>query len=294
MQRLQADSTLSVQANSLIRIVAAAVSVSLVAAAGVLLIEAQSQPRPMLQLPATLLTVALGALALYASSLAVERRRLKAFGIWAGCLALLVLMPFLQALPISYDTTALLDLKALAPPFWPYALAIPLLLFLLLEISLPSREANGTSNLFLLLGLLSAIMLFFFSAALIGSVANNSTLVLVPKRLFLSVLTPIGLVGLLVVATVLPRKGFTMVGAALLVATGLSVEWISTWSYGGPHFLREAAQIPYPGFPLLPVLAGTIPGILATVAGLLAAWEVYAGHKEADTVEPIPGSGLTV
>jgi hypothetical protein len=294
VQMLQADSTLSLQVNSLIRIVAAAVSVSLVAAAGVLLIEAQSQPRPMLQLPATLLTVALGGIALYASSLAVEGRRLMAFGVWAACLVLLVLMPLLQALPIRYDTPALLDLKALAPPVWPYSLAIPLLLFLLLEVSLPARKTNGTSNLFLLLGLLSAIMILFFGAALIGSVANRSTLVLVPTSIFLSVLIPIGLGGLLVVATVLPRKGFTMLGVALLVATGLGVEWISTWSYGGPHFLGEAAQIPYPRFPMLPVLAGTIPGILATGAGLLAAWEVYIRDQEADTAEPLSGKELSV
>ena len=294
MQRLQADLTLTLQANSLIRIMAAAVSVSLVSAAGVLLIEAQGQPRPMLQLPAVLATVAAGAMALYASSLAVKGHRLTAFGVWAGCLALLVLMPLLQALPIPYDTPALLDMKAIAPPVWPYSLAIPLLLFLLLEVSLPAREANATSNLFLLVGLLSAILVLFFSEALVGSVANRSTLVLVPNSLFLSLISPMGLSGLLVVATLLPRKGFTVAGVALLVAAGLGMEWVSTWSYGGPHFLHESAYIPYPRFPLLPILAGTIPGILATGAGLLAAWEVYVGEKVADATEPLADSGLQV
>ena len=293
VQRLEVKRALSLQANSLVRLLASVVSISLVAASGVLLVEAQSQPLPLFQVPATLLTVALGAVALYAGSLAVVGRRRTALFIWGACLILLILMPLLQVLPIQYDNSALLDLKALAPPLWPYSLAIPLLLFLLLEVSLPARGSNSTSNLFLLLGLLSAVMLLFFSTALIGSVANRSTLILIPHRLFLSVLTPIGLSGLIVVATVLPRKGLVMEGIALLVMTGLGIEWMSTWSYDGPHFLRESLQIPYPGFPLLPILAGTVPGILATGAGILAGCEVYARSKRWDIPEPVSGNELS-
>ncbi|MBF8267512.1 MAG: hypothetical protein HW388_1020 [Dehalococcoidia bacterium] len=289
MQRSEAKRALSLQANSLVRLVSSVVGISLMAAGGVVLVEAQSQPRPMFQVPATLLTVGLGGVALYAGSLAVAGGRRTALGIWGACLVLLILMPLLQVLPIRYDTPTLLDLEALAPPLWPYSLAIPLLLFLLLEVSLPTRGSNSTSNLFLLLGLLAAVMLLYFSTALMGSVANRSTLILIPHRLFLSVLAPIGLSGLLVVATVLPRKGLVMAGITLLVMTGLGVEWMSTWSYDGPHFLREAIQIPYPRFPLLPILAGTIPGILAAGAGVLAAWEVYARGARWDVPELVSG-----
>ena len=118
------------QANSLTRLVAAAVGVSLVAAFGVLLVEAQSQPKPLLQLPAMLVTLGLGALTLYASSYAVAGRRMVALAFWGVSVALLILLPILQFLPIDYDTPTLLDVKALAPPLWQYTLAIPLLLFL--------------------------------------------------------------------------------------------------------------------------------------------------------------------
>ena len=288
MQRLEINRIPYLRANSLTRLVAAAVGVSLVAASGVLLVEAQSQPRPLFQMPATLLTLGLGALALYASSFAVVGRRTAAVAFWSICITSLILLPLLQVLPVRYDTSALLDLKALAPPLWPYALAIPLLLFLLLETSLPNLGRNSTSSLFLSIGLLSAIMFLFFATVLVGSVVNRSALILEPYRLFLSVLIPLGLSGLIVLATVLTRKGLVAAGIALLVVTGLGIEWVSTWSYDGPNFI-DSAQISYPRFPLLPVLAGTIPGILAVVAGILAGWEVYIKGARDNEAEPVAG-----
>ena len=184
-----------------------------------------------------------------------------------------------------YDTTALLDLKALAPPLWPYAVAVPLLLFLILETSIPSQRSDKTSNLFLVLGLLSAVVFLFFATALVGHIANRSILMLVPHRLFLSVLTPVGIGGLIVLGTALVRKGFAKEGIALLLVIGLGVEWMSTWSYDGPHFIEEASYTPYSRFPLLPVLAGTIPGILTAIAGLVAGWEVYIRGYEEDEEE---------
>ena len=288
MQRLDINRVPYLQANSLTRLAAAAVGVSLVAASGVLLVEAQSQPRPLFQMPAILLTLGMGALALYASSFAVVGRRTAALVFWSISITLVILLPLLQVLPINYDTSALLDLKALAPPLWPYALAISLLLFLLLETSLPTMGRNSTSNLFLSIGLLSAVMFLFFTTVLVGSIVNRSALMLVPQRLFLSVLTPVGLSGLIVLATVLTRKGLVAAGIALLLVTGLGIEWMSTWSYDGPHFI-DSAQISYPRFPLFPVLAGTIPGILAVVAGILAGWEVYIKGARDDETGPISG-----
>ena len=267
---------------------AAVVGVSLIAASGVLLVEAQSQLRPFFQLPAILLTLGLGALALYASSFAVVGRRMAALAFWSICVTLVILLPILQVLPINYNTTALLDLKALAPPLWPYAVAIPLLLFLLMETSLPSLGRNGTSNLFLSIGLLSAVMFLFFTTVLVGSIVNHSELMLIPHRLFLSLITPVGLSGLLVLAIVLTRKGLVIVGIVMLIVTGLGIEWLSTWSYDGPHFI-DAANIPYARFPLLPVLAGTIPGILSAVAGILAGWEVYIKGERDNAIGPIAG-----
>lgn len=273
------------QANSLTRLVAAAAGVSLVAAFGVLLVEAQSQPKPLLQLPAILVTLGLGALTLYASSYAVTGHRMKALVFWGVGVALLVLLPILQFLPIDYDTPTLLDVKALAPPLWQYTMAIPLLLFLFLETSIPSLRPNKTSNVFLSIGLLSAIAFLFFTTALIGDIANDSILIFIPRRMFLSVATPIGISGLIVLAIVLTRKGLVVPGLALLLITGLGIEWVSTWSYDGPHFLAGTAQIPFDRYPLLPVLAWTIPGMIAAAAGVVAGWEVFfkgGTHAEAD------------
>ncbi len=275
----------SLQASSLVRLVSSVVAVSLVAAAGVVVIESQGQIRPLFQIPAAALTLGAGALAIYAGSLAVSGRRAAAQLWWAVCIVALVLLPTLQVLPIVYDTTALLDLKALAPPLWPYAVAVPLLLFLILETSIPSQRSDKTSNLFLVLGLLSAVIFLFFATALVGHIANRSILMLVPHRLFLSVLTPVGIGGLIVLGTALVRKGFAREGIALLLVIGLGVEWMSTWSYDGPHFIEEASYTPYSRFPLLPVLAGTIPGILTAIAGLVAGWEVYVRGYEEDEEE---------
>ena len=98
----------------------------------------------------------------------------------------------------------------------------------MLETSLPSLGRNSTSNLFLSVGLLSAVMFLFFTTVLVGSIVNRSTLMLVPHRLFLSVLTPVGLSGLIVLATVLTQKGLVTAGIALLLVTGLGIEWMST------------------------------------------------------------------
>ena len=275
----------SLQASSLVRLVSSVVAVSLVAAAGVVVIESQGQIRPLFQIPAAVLTLGAGALAIYAGSLAVSGRRAAAQLWWIVCIVALVLLPTLQVLPIIYDTTALLDLKALAPPLWPYAVAVPLLLFLILETSIPSQRSDKTSNLFLVLGLLSAVIFLFFATALVGHIANRSILMLVPHRLFLSVLTPVGIGGLIVLGTVLVRKGFAKEGIALLLVIGFGVEWMSTWSYDGPHFIEEASYTPYSRFPLLPVLAGTIPGVLTAIAGLVAGWEVFIRGYEEDEEE---------
>ena len=293
MQRLAAQTwgegrLPNLQANSLIRFVAAAASISLVAAGGVVLIEAQSQSSPLSQLPAVVITLALGAVALYTSSLAVGGRRLPALSLWGACALLVILLPILQVLPIRYENLFLLELQALGPPLWPYSVAFPLLLFLVLELALPNRGENRISVLFLFLGLLSSVALLFFASALVGNVANGS-LLLVPHRLFLSVITPVGISALIVLGTILPRKGMTTEGIALLLAVGLGIEWMSTWSFNGPNFIEEAKWFPYPRFPMLAILAGTLPGAIAAATGVLGGWEVFVKGTRESQVLPLAG-----
>ena len=287
------DRTSYLQTNGLIRLAAAVAAVSLVAAAGALVIEARSLPKPLMQLPAVLVTLGMGAVTLYASSFAVMGRRGLAMATWGACIAGLVVMPTLQTLPIEYDTPTLLDVQDLAPPLWQYAVAIPLLLFLFLETAMPRFRPNRTSNLFLLIGLTSAVAFLFFATALIGDVVNNSILIFIPDRLFYTVAAPIGISALIVLGVALARKGLAAAGIAVLLATGLGVEWMSTWSYSGPHFLDGVERIPFARYPLLPVLAGTIPGALAAAAAVMAGWEIYgrrgpeaADSEDAALVEP--------
>ena len=224
---------------------------------------------------------------MYAGSLAVSGRRNAALLWWGASAGILLLMPVLQVLPLDYDTTLLLDVKALAPPPWPYAVALPLLLFLILETSIPGRRSNETSRLFLVLGLSSAVVFLFFATALVGHVAERSVLTIIPDRLFLTSLAPAGISALIVLGTALVRKGYALEGIAMLLVVGIGVEVVSTWSYDGPHFIEDASYTPYSRFPLLPVLAGTIPGILTAAAGLLAGWELYVrGGEEEEAPAP--------
>ncbi len=283
---MELDRTSYLQTNGLIRLAAAVAAVSLIAAAGVLLVEARSLDKPLMQLPAVFVTLGMGALTLYASSFAVMGRRGLAMAMWGACIVLLLAMPALQVLPIEYDTPTLLDVQDLAPPLWPYAIAIPLLLFLFLETALPRYRPNDTSSLFLLIGLTSAAAFLFFTTALIGDVVNNSILIFVPDRLFYTVATPVGISALIVLGVALARKGLVALGIAILLATGLGLEWMSTWSYTGPHFLDDIEGIPFARFPLLPVLAGTIPGALAAAAAVIGGWEVYGRRAVEAEDEP--------
>ena len=270
----------SLSSGGLIRLLSSLTSISLVAASIILVIESRGYNQPLLQIPAAIITLLLAPLTLYASSHALTGHRFLASTYWSICVIFLVSMPFLQVLPVRYETETLLILKAIAPPLWPYSIAIPILVFLVFEISIPMRKPNVTSSYFVLISLIAPAMLLFFSNALLGEIANNSSLILDFQLLALTFAIPIALSALMAIASVLSRKRTAAFGIILLLLTGLSIEWISTWSYDGPHFLSSAARMWFPGFPLLPVLAGTIPGILACVAAMLAGRETYLKTKD--------------
>ncbi len=270
----------SLSSGGLIRLLSSLISISLVAASIIVVIESREYNQPLLQMPAAIITLLLAPLALYASSHALTGHRFLASTYWSICVILLVSMPFLEVLPVRYETETLLILKTIAPPIWPYSIAIPLLVFLIFEISIPMKKPNVTSSYFVLISLIAPAMLLFFSNALLSEITNNSSLILDFQLLALAFTIPIGLSALMAIASVLSRRHMAAFGIMLLLLTGLSIEWISTWSYDGPHFLSSAARMWFPGFPLLPVLAGTIPGILASLAAMLAARETYLKPKD--------------
>ena len=263
-------------ANSLIRLVAILSGTSLLAAAVVLFIDAWSLPRPAFQMPVIVLTLAAGGAVLYGGSLAVAGRRRAALVLFSVCMLAVVSAPLAHFLPPVWEATYELDWESLFPPVWPYALAIPLLLFLILELVLPSPRAASPSAAFFLLSGSAAIMVVFFGTSLIANVHTQYVLVVTTFRLLLTFLVPIGLGGLIVLGIVLVHKGAVTAGALLLYPTGIGIEWISIQYWEGPFWLVGPLFDVYPWFPLLPILAGTLPGALTAVAALFAAWKLHA------------------
>jgi len=284
------------QSGALIRVTSLAISASLLAASLAIIVDAQVLPKPLMQIPAVLITVLFSLVIFWASHLFLGGHHRVALSIWASTLALLILVTLLQVLPFKYETMFLLKLKDFSPPPWPYCIAIPLLFFLLLDIYLPQHQVNKTSLVFVIVGLTSAIAFLFFSYALLGSVANLATtptgallgsgsgtsLILNPSRMFISFLIPIAISAILILGTTLPRKGFAIQGILLMIVTGLGLEWVSTWSYDGPSFISESSWFPFPGFPMLALLSGTIPGAGVALAGIIGIWNVYVENNISD------------
>ena len=186
----------------------------------------------------------------------------------------------LQVLPIQYDTEMLLYIKNLSPPLWPYSISFPILVFIILETSFKGRGETRTPITFILLTMLSAVTLIFFASTLIGNIANDSELILLPKTLFINSSLPLLISFLIILIVVMARKGFTSQAIILAVLIGLTIEYVSTWSYDGPHFLESANFLPYPGFPIIAFLSGTIPGILLAASGLLLGWQTYIKRQQ--------------
>ena len=258
------------QSNGLTRLIAAAVCMLLFSAAAAISFEAIDHPRPFFQIPSVLLTGLSGLLVFYASHHAVSGNRVFAVVAWSVCLLVILGLIYLQFLPIEYDTVELLRLKSMSPPIWPYTFVMPLLVFLIFETALPANNRIHSSVMFLVVGLFASTMLLFMSTVLISSVANISELIFIPKRLFGIITVPLLASFMVIVGLVSVRKGFLLFGVGILFFVGLATELISTWAYSGPYFIETSNRIVYKMFPMLPILAGTIPGILIATSGILA------------------------
>lgn len=277
------------QSSAIIRITSLGISASLLAASLAIVVDAQILNNPLVQIPIALVTILLGLLIFWASHIFLDGHHRFALSIWAATVIFLISFTLLQVLPFKYETMFLLKLKDFAPPPWPYCVAIPLLFFLIFDTCLPQRQANRTSLLYLMIGLISAVGFLFFAYALLGSVANLATtptgallgsgsgtsLLLNPDRMFVSFLIPIIIATILILGTTLPRKGFAAQGILLMIVTGLGLEWYSIWSYDGPSFIGESSWFPFPRFPMLAILAGTVPGAMVALTGVIGIWNVY-------------------
>ena len=275
------------QINGLIRLIAVSTCILLFTAALTISFESVNHPRPLSQVPSVLFTILLGFLVFYASYHAVSGNRFMAIILWIGCLVLMLGLVYLQFLPVEYNTLQLLRLKSMSPPIWPYTFAIPLLVFLIFELAIPSIYQTYSSILFLLIGLFATILFLFMSTVLISEVANISELIFIPNKLFRIITLPIIASIAVVFGLVVVRKGFLLCGVGILFLVGFTIELISTWAYAGPYFLENSSRMTYKMFPYLPIVAGTIPGILIVIAGIVAIRDSNVSTLEHDAFERV-------
>jgi len=266
--------------NGLIRLTSTLGCILLLTASLTLIVEAIYHPKPLFQIPSILLTLASAFLIFYAGSFAVRGDRFTSTVLWGLCLFIILAQSSLQFLPLEYDTLMLLRLKALSPPFWPYTLSIPLLMFLILDNAIKSSYPNKTSLMFLMIGLVAVTMFLFMTTVLVGTVANISELVFIPTRMFWVMASPVLLSMLVVLGIVFVRKGFVISGVLMLISIGLFIEWVSTWSYDGPYFLETANRLNYDMFPALPFISGTIPGMILAILGVVVVWRATSETKK--------------
>ena len=252
----------------LVKLIVLVASLSLFGAALSILLDFDTHPQPIFLTPSVTITAVCSLLVYYAGNEYAKGNYPLASLVWTVCLVLTSTLPFLQLLPIEYDNEVLLYIKYLSPPIWLYSVSFPILLFLILEIKIKDASEMPLSVFPIGLGLLSSMILMFFSSSLIANIGNDSELIMLPMTLFLSSAIPILITCLIVFITVLTKKGFMLSGATSLIIIGLGVEYFSTWLYDGPYFIESSSYVPYPGFPMLAVLAGTIPGILLVLTGI--------------------------
>ena len=261
--------------NSIVRLFVSVASISLASATVSILIDMPKASYPVFLLPSVVMTGLCAILTYYAGQKYVEGQEKIARNIWIGCVTCISIFPMLQVLPMQYETEILLYIKNLSPPLWPYSISFPILLFIILDTSLKGREETRTSTAFIVLSMLSAVTTIFFTSTVIGEIANDSELILLPKVLFINSSLPLLISSLIILIIIMARKGFKSQAIILSICMGLTIEYVSTWSYDGPHFLESANFLPYSGFPLMAFLSGTMPGILLAVSGLLLGWQTY-------------------
>jgi len=123
---------------------------------------------------------------------------------------------------------------------------------------------------------------------MVGIVHSSFTLVVTSYRLLISFLACIGLGSVIVLGAVLAYKGRALASIALLYFAGLSIEWLSVQYWQGTFWLVGPLMDVYPWFPLLPIIAGTLPGVLAALAALAQAWELFA-HSATPPLQELTG-----
>ena len=274
-----------IAAATIIRLFSFLACVSLLAACLLLIIRAPSLDRPAPQFAVAGLTFVIALLAFYGGSTALNGRRGQGIAILGGITVILILLPTLRFVPGLFTTAYQMDLEALFPPLWVYCAAIPLLLFVLFELTLENRGEGGTPLISLFVPLVSGMIVIFTGATLMGILAAG--LLDSPIFLFNGFLAPVAIAGLMGLGAILARKGMVVEGMAILVAVGLLVEWLSVLFYATiPNFIGDHVALIWQFtvfdrlLPVLPIIGGTIPGAVTALSGLVLLKTALARQRD--------------
>ncbi len=274
-----------IAAATIVRLFSSAAAGSLVVACFILALRAPTLHRPIPQFFVAGLTLLAALLVLYGGSLALKGRRGRGIVILGGVTGVLILLTIIRFVPGIFRAAYLMDIEALFPPLWVYCATIPLLLFLIFELTLQGRgEGDVPADVpivSLFAPLVASMVVLFIGATIVGMMATAQ--LSVPIVIFNGFLTTLVLVALTGLGAILPRKGMQMEGMALLVVVGLLVESLSILFYADipkfiPHFIPPID--PWRVFdgllPVLPMLGGTLPGAVITLSGLGLLWSTLA------------------
>lgn len=268
----QIDSS-PVPMSGLVRVGALLAGGSLLAAAAVLMATAGTMSHPGQQLWAALLTAVVG-VAVCLSVLLSPERRLSRLLLFSIALVLVVVLPLLRYIPALYTFLYNQDYEAFFPPLWPYSIAMPLLIAMIGELALPGRTQLSPSRAPMRLALVAACLCLFFTFTLAGKLAAGPHLS-APEKSLVAYGASIGVSSLIILGTLIARKGVVWAGVGILLVTGLFLEMQSIRFFDGIPLSLTHTDSPVPLSLWVPLLGGTIPGALSLLVALSLLWDTY-------------------
>jgi hypothetical protein len=242
---------------------------SLFVSAIAVLSTARGYPYPGHHALTALLTALLGMLMLVgAVGLAFHNRR-PALLLFGSVAVMGIVLPLVRYVPVVYTVAYERDLESFFPALWPYSLSVPLLVATVLELALLRRRRSAPAWL-VGASVVIASLVMFFGSIVISRMAASDVFVVLPERTLLALTAAVALSSMVVVGAVAATRGLAWLGVLVLFLTGVTLEIISTYFYGGiPRNLTDLV-VANPPSPWISFAAGTLSGTLALVLSVLA------------------------
>ena len=262
-----------------LRVTALMAAGSLLAASATLLSIARDFPNPWQQALAALVTLAL-ALAVGVSAVRLSGTNHRAYLIRFGVYTLVVVsLPLLRYVTPIFTFAYERDVESVFPPIWPYSASIPLLMALLGEMAFSHRQRRA-SVLLVLVSLVPASLLLFFSSEMVRVFGATMLGIVFPSRVLFAYIIFIAASSGIVIGTVAATRGMAWVGVLVLIGVGLFLEISSTFFYG-----IASPKLFDPGFPQMslwvPIAAGTVPGGLTLLMSVLVVMAIASMREPA-------------